>query len=217
MFQKPPIFWYDQEVRDSLGIREDDLRGEYDPRPPSGAMYPFLGRRYDPEEIADAICSVSCCLEEPDGGNVEPVRAFEVQPLPGATLHAESEEDLGDRLRRLLTERLPGNSWEPPMIVLGALRKYFILHASVPAPPDETTGQPMGLELYGELTSVGGVRLATPEGQAWREDRWERQYGQSRPEETGTLLRVEGPLEIEILVVTYANIENPSIGIPFYM
>src|SRR5262245_6995671 len=213
MFQKPPIFWYDEEIRESFGIREDDLRGEYDPRPPSGAMSPFLGRRYDPEEIANAICFVSDCPEEePDGRKVEPVRAFEVQTLPGATLHSESEEALVDQLRRLLTDRLPGISWDPRDISFGALRKYLILHARVPAPPDETTGQPMGLELYGELTSVGGVRLATPEGQAWREERNERQYSRSGSEGTGALLPVEGSLEIEILVATYANIENPSIG-----
>jgi hypothetical protein len=117
----------------------------------------------------------------------------------------------------LLTDRLPGIAWSPPEIGLGALRKYFILHARVPAPPDETTRQPMGLEMYGELTSVGGVRIATPEGKAWQEDRWKQQCGQSRPEETERLLRVEGPLEIEILVVAYANIMNPSIGIPFYL
>src|SRR5205807_1289331 len=91
-----------------------------------------------------------------------------------------------------------GSPGKPLLIGLGPLRKYLLLHQHVPAPPDETTGQPMGLELAGTLTSVGGVRLATPEGKAWLQDRRERQYGLSRPDETTGLLPVEGSLEIEI-------------------
>ena len=217
MFREPPHFWYSQEDLDSLGMSGNDLKGGHDPRPASGAMAPFLGRRYRAEEIALALCNATDNLDDPDPARVLPVRAFEVPPLLGAIFRGDGEEGLGDGLLRLLDERLPGIAWRPCPISIGALRKYLFVHLHVPAPPDETTGEPMGLEVCGDLISVSGIRIRTAEGEAWHRERREREDRQSRTQGTPGLLPVEGRLEIEITSATYANISNPGIGVPFYM
>lgn len=53
-------------------------------------------------------------------------------------------------------ERCPGTSWHVERHLSGPIRKYGIVHTSIEAPLDETTGQPMAIEFYAEITRLDG-------------------------------------------------------------
>ena len=137
------------------------------------------------------------------------VRAWPVPRLLGAPVAASDEAGLARVLETLLWDRLPGIDWRVPEISLGPLRKYGMLHTSVAAPVDETTGQPMALEIYGDVILLDGRSTS---GQWWTV------RGLGIAEFFTTLDRpLAGTLDIRIDVATYANVCFPGFGVPFYL
>jgi hypothetical protein len=94
--------------------------------------------------------------------------------------------------------------WEEPFL------KHGILHNCLPAPPNETTGEPTGLEVYG-----WGERALAPGSGEWAQvwTQWtERGSAESeRPD------GVQFPTRVSIEVATYANIACPGVGVGLYM
>src|SRR5262249_6049335 len=114
----------------------------------------------------------------------------------------------------VLRERCPGIDWETPEVSDGPLRKYLILHTSVPAPPDEATGQPMALEVYGRLVASDEIDPNSPEGRRVIEEPWApRGAGPSHEERYPPL---EGELALVLETATYANVRYPGVRVPFY-
>ena len=173
-----------------------------DVRPSFGPMMSYLGPRHSnadliSEDFERTADSPEVCL----------VRAWPVPRLIGAPL-ASDEAGLARVLEILLWDRLPGIDWRVPEIDVGPLRKYGMLHTAVAAPVDEVTGQPMALEIHGDVILL--------DGRPARGDWWtvrgfsiaEFFVGFDRP--------VAGALDIRIDVATYANVCLPGFGVPFY-
>lgn len=129
---------------------------------PTGAMAAHLGRQYTVAELDDEDK-----IMEEDRRFLPLVRAYEVSPLLGATFTIRNAQEIGAALGRLLEEKLPGIGWQLKDQWLPAFAKYQLVHTSLAAPPDLATGQAMALEIYGQLWSVDGMLLNTPEGRAW--------------------------------------------------
>jgi hypothetical protein len=99
------------------------------------------------------------------------------------------------------------NHFSPAGMIAARFQKTFFLHTSLPAPPDDATGQPMALEVYGEAIHADGRDLATAAGREWFRDwRWSRE--RDNP--------VTVPVTLRIDMATYANVRHPGIGVPFY-
>lgn len=182
--------------------------------PPRGAMAGYLGTRFSEEDLDDE----DKVLEE-DRRFLPLVRAYPVVPLLGATFRVSTEAEIGERLRQLLALRLPGIEWslQDGWNWGPAFRKYQLVHVSLAAPPDLATGQPMSLELYGRLQSVDGLRLDSPAGRAWSERRIDT-FLQAQGRNPSEMPPVEGTnFFIELVAATYANVQFPGAGVPFYM
>lgn len=175
---------------------------------PLGAMQPFLGQQLSVDELTNSeyLCDEPLEL-------LHRVRAFPVVPLVGAVFQITHESHFSSTLFGLLRERLPGIEWEQNEISLGALHKYFIWHTSIPAPPDAARGQPMAIELYGDLIRFNDISLNSPEGRQWQ-DVWLEKYLRS---EDKSQLVLSGNLELNIHVATYSNLLYPGVGVPLYM
>ena len=99
------------------------------------------------------------------------------------------------------------NHFSQAGMIASRFQKTFFLHTSLPAPPDEATGQPMALEIYGEAIRADSHDLSSEEGRAWFRDwRWSRDRD----------VPVAVPVTLHIDVATYANVRSPGIGMPFY-
>ena len=196
-FPKPPLS--PNELPDSL----PDERTL-----PLGAMQPFLGQQLSVDELTNSEYLGDEPLEL-----LHRVRAFPVVPLVGAVFQITHESQLSSTLFALLRERLPGIEWEQNEISLGALHKYLIWHTSILAPPDAATGQPMAIELYGDLIRFNDISLNSPEGRQWQ-DVWLEKYLRS---EDKSQLVLSGNLELNIHVATYSNLLYPGVGVPLYM
>src|SRR5262245_60006447 len=109
--------------------------------PARGAIARLLGRRFTAEELWD---------EDRHGEHDRPllalVRAYQVPALVRATFTMASSSELRPAVEHLLARRLPGIPWDTDGVSDGPFLKYLIVHASLPAPPDEATGQAMALE-----------------------------------------------------------------------
>jgi len=151
-YQKPPLTVIDLDVSSGAQALCDE-------RPATGLMQPFLGGRLRPQEIHDALLYVP---DDPQKGErvwiqTHLVRAFETYPLLGVTFDAPRQDAVGEALSRVLCDKLPGIAWDIQqcaMASLPALQKYQILHLSIPAPPGETTGEAMALEIYGPVVRI---------------------------------------------------------------
>lgn len=175
---------------------------------PLGAMQPFLGQQLSVDELtnSDNLCDEPLEL-------LHRVRAFPVIPLVGAVFQIAHESHLSSTLFGLLRERLPGIEWEQNEISLAVLHKYLMWHTSIPAPPDAATGQPMAIELCGDLIRFNDISLNSPEGRKWQ-DAWLEKY---LPSEDKSQLVLSGNLELNINVATYSNLLYPGVGVPLYM
>jgi hypothetical protein len=172
-------------------------------------MAPFLGRRLSVEEIANAAS-----IEVRDPNELaeirkcaELVRAFQVTPLLGLVYEVAGLEDFSPALNRTLSQHLRGISWDASPR-LGPLQKYHILHTSMAAPVDETTGERMALEVFGHLVKDNALDPSMTG----------RQDGE-QPQRV-VLPRGElpvGPFAIKVQVATYANVRYPRVGVPFYL
>lgn len=199
--------------REDIGVAEvEGVRYlPNDIRPLRGAFESYAGRRHTPSDIARGSAEVLSDDDEADGRELQLrkalVRAWTVPSIVGATFEAREEAGLTTALEGLLRESFPTCEWRLVDEFTGPLRKYGIFHTDVSAPSDEQTGQPMALELAGEVIAFGGRRVK-------RDRPWFELHRHSPVYE---LLAVPGPIEIRVSLATYANVLFPGIDAPFYM
>jgi hypothetical protein len=176
---------------------------EGDRRRPTGVLERFCGEQFTLEQVAGV---------ELPSADPRFVRAFPLLPLYGDELDAERDDELAAALERLLHERLPGIRWHVALS-LAPLRVYGILHTSLHAPPDETTGETMAIELWGEVVRwAGPMSHGEPDWFAYR-----RLGAEYRRKEQLIEKALPGPLTVEIRGAVYANIPCPNIDVPFYL
>jgi hypothetical protein len=100
------------------------------------------------------------------------------------------------------------------------LPRFLFFNTAVAAPIDETTGQPMALELFGRVEAVGGVRLDAAAGRAWLRQyqaRWEeRRESEPRPAMEQQMALLEMPLMVKVETANYANVQCTGVGVPFW-
>jgi len=157
---------------------------------PAGPMQPFVGERFEYPWVKLA--------------------AWDIPPLIGCTFDVGNANDIPRALRVLLASALPGLDWWVPEGWGTAFNKFGILHGRLPAPPDETTGEAMTIEIY-------GVALQTVEVDAeeWSIRRREALRIDPRPGAQPFGVRV--PATVKIRVATYSNVGGLGFGIPMYM
>jgi hypothetical protein len=209
----------DAEPPSSIDDLIDNLearRGlEPDARPPAGPMAQYVTHRFTVEELAAHEENIIVAEDAPH--LFELVRAFEVSGVAGGRFTAPSPDQLAPCLERFLCERLPVFEWQVPSVYLGPLWKYLILHDDFPAPPDTATGQPMHLEVAGEIVRIGGLEIGRDFDREEGEPiylHWSHYY--ASPVQSGDADIVR-PLEIEITAATWANVQSSSANMPWYM
>jgi hypothetical protein len=153
-----------------------------DLRPLTGAMAPFLGNRFSMTRLDNEF------VEDDERDFLALIRAYPVVSLIGALLSANDELDLRDSLEALLGQHCAGLGWHVRRDVSGPLRKYGILHTSVAAPADETTGQPMALEVFARPAQIGVASWV-----ALRRERYQDDY---------TDAPVDEPIELQMRAAT---------------
>ena len=137
------------------------------------------------------------------------VRAYAVPSVLDLTLVSEGEAQISEQIERLLGERCPGIDWRVgDRNLTGPLKKYGLLHTSVPAPPDVTAGQPMALELFAHISRLAGQEIGP--GGVWY-DCWRSERGESYADAP-----LHESLEFRIKAATYANMTHPGIGVDTY-
>ena len=195
----------------ALASRVVQLRRRHtarDDRPVSGLMAPFLGDQYSIEQLSETDNFECASNEERDA--IAAIRAFPVTSLIGAQLHANNESDLATELGALLRRCCPGIEWQLDRDLSGPLRKYGLLHTSLVAPPDDTTGQTMALEVFANTIQLGTHDFTDPNAPSWILLRYESGVPDwDRP--------IDEPLTLRINAATYANVSYPGIGVGFYM
>jgi hypothetical protein len=144
-----------------------------DARPPGGAMSRWLGHRYTAAEIWEAYAAIARPSPE-DEKRLRPladaVRAFDVEPLRGAVMTVGAGFPPEDALQILLARLLPGVAWTVPHSGGRArLDRRGVLHESILAPADDTTGAPMAIEIFGRgaRPSARGGTVVTLESAVW--------------------------------------------------
>jgi lipoate-protein ligase A len=184
-----------------------------DQRPVIGLMAPFVGHHYSVEEIWQHHCYHTDVYPEEEAIQrplAARIRAFDVPALAGATFTVKRLSEVAPALHALVCERLPGIPWGPldfflPGHLLGPIKKYGLIHTDFEAPVDETTQAPMVLELHGFLIEVNGQ----PSGRA--------PFRHLRLSAGETLEDVTfESLVFRLERATYANTDNPGIGVSFY-
>lgn len=141
---------------------------------------------------------------------IERIVAWPLPALLGATLELVDLRDAARALQQLLRERLPEIDWQVPDDLDGPLARYLMLHTSLAAPPNDAVPEPMALEVYAPCVSVDGVRLDTPEGEAWYRGFLAREARHGG-------LHALGRLRFEVRAATWSNISYPGVGVPFYL
>jgi len=136
--------------------------------------------------------------------------AWTVPPLIGASFEVDSANDIPRALRGLLASTLPGLDWWVPEGWSTPFNKYGILHGTLPAPPDEITGEAMAVEIYG--VAEREVEMGSEEWSILRREalRIDRRLG-AQP------YGVRVPTAVEIRVATYSNVGGLGFGMPMYM
>jgi hypothetical protein len=166
-----------------------------DLRPVTGAMALFLGDRFSMTQLDNEYA------DDHERELFALIRAYPVTSLVGVSLSANDELNLPDALEALLGQHCPGIRWQVERDLSGPLRKYGILHTSVGAPADETTGQPMALEVFAR--PVVGVA-------SWAQRRTERD------QDACTDVPVDEPIELKMRAATYANISYSGVDVDLY-
>lgn len=187
---------------DARGLPAVDIqfRGS---RPP-GLMAPFLGQRLDVTATAGPETRDHVGLEA-----LARVQAWPVPPLLGTSFRVERTEDIAASIRRVIGSALPGIDWWIPEHWDGPFEKYGFVHSSLPAPPNEATGEAMALELFGEADGA-----MAPGSDEWSAAMFE--WAKQGRVEAERPLGVRLPTTVRITVATYANIQYPGVGVPFY-
>jgi hypothetical protein len=215
--QRPAVVVYREGVFESPPLdRTDPAFDALDPSlvdmPVAGPMALYLGHRI-PSRIVRAWDENA----QEDDPRYNSVRAFPVVTLVGATVQARGPAGLGAAIQDLLEERLPIIEWDYIGVPPGPLLKYLVLHDSIPAPMDVSTGQPMAIEFYGDVRSIEGVPLDSDEGRQWLAAH--RQLYRSLQDSPVARMKILDAVRIEVRieVATYANVMYTSVGVPFYM
>lgn len=138
------------------------------------------------------------------------ITAWPLPALLGTALELVDLSDAAEALQQLLRQRVPGVDWQVPGDLDGPLARYLMLHTSLAAPPNDAVPEPMALEVYAACVSVDGVRLDSPEGEAWHR-------GFLAREARHGALRALGRLRFEVRAATWANVSYPGVGVPFYL
>lgn len=203
MYLEPPDLW-----RKADG--EEDVVEE-DVRPVTGLMAPYVGRRYTVDEIWTYYCYYADIHSEQEPElrpRAKRIRAFDAPALANAVFISHRLCDVAAAIDALLTERLPSVPWSQASFHTGRAvkTKYALLHEIMPAPPDETTGERMVLELHGRLEALDGQ----PAGRTWFDA-----FRSVNRDEVDTLDL--GEMRFRIKHATYANTRFPGIGVSFYM
>jgi hypothetical protein len=134
--------------------------------PPAGPMAPHLGARLTVEQLNQyGFCGERDQYEEISDIQLANVRAYEVPALVGLELEWGPGQTLWDCVQRTLQD-LTGCSWSYAGEAYrdGPVRKYRLLHTRLVGPRDEATGQPMELEMSGDVgldAPVVKIRTAT--------------------------------------------------------
>lgn len=177
-----------------------------DDRPVTGAMAPFLGKRYSVEEVWKGYLQSQPERVDDIYHHLAPtIRAYAAPSLEGLEFTTTNIHDMAQVLQEMVARNLPTIAWEPLVMDTGAIKKYGIVHVLMPAPIDETTGDAMILEIFGMLLHANH----RPAGRLWFEE-------YKIPGKDGDLLEFD-EITAKVQVATYANTIFPNIGIPFYM
>lgn len=191
-------------------LKADPVDLDYGNTIPDSPLRCYLGKQYSVDELLQ-----SESFEETDREPLKRVRAYPVMPLINASFQIKSDNELGAAIKALLNEKLPGIEWRPKEDWQGPFRKYYIVHGSIPAPPDMRTGQPMALEIFGELVAIDNIMLDSPAGHEWIR---KRRMALSQAEHFDhPLPDLTGDMVVAIKNATYANIMYPGIGVPVYL
>lgn len=195
---KPPNLW-----------NPDHPAKPADHRPVTGPMAPYVGTQYSAEEVWHFYCRHAEEVYPGEEVTLQPlaarIRAFDVPRLAGTTFTVERLGDTASALGALLREHLPNIHWESH-IRLSRIKKYGLVHEILPAPMDETTQEPMVLEVYGHLIEVNGQ----PAGRGW----FQQFHTDNEAAEDEAMI---GLFIFRLKQATYANTRTPGIGVPFYM
>lgn len=208
----PPFPWVLVKSLDAEGGRAEIDGVVYladDERPVGGPMAALLGPRFPLEAIKCTDWYAEFGEEERRAAPL--VRAYPVTALLGARVSCARDGELGERLAALLEEHCPGLGLQASSERhAGRLRKCGLVHTSLEAPPDETTDQPMTLELYGPVVELNGRPIGSGVG-GWY-DAWRRRHDDDYQQ-----VEVAEPFVFELRAATYANVSGPGIDVPFYM
>jgi hypothetical protein len=172
--------------------------------PPGGPMAAHLGDRIPRSKLFDGDERLAWKL-------AIRVRAWRVRSLIGTAFVAVDDRDIPRALEVHVQGILGLPVFVPRDRTLGGARKFLHLHVSAPTPPDPNTGQPMFLELYGNMAIVGDHDLRTVEGGIWRVRRYRNGFSSHE------LPELPGPIVIRLASATWSNVSYPGAGVPFYL
>lgn len=172
------------------------------PRRPKGPLRAHVGRRIDVKGHVEVARLLYTAPEAFDA-----VTAWPVLALTGATFEVESTAGIPVAMRKLLSETLPGLDWWVPTHWKNGFEKGGILHNTLPAPPNDATGEPMAIEIYGMADRCYGTKEHDEFCRAWQ--------ASGSPEETRPI-GVLFPTSVTIFEATYANIRFPGVEVPSY-
>jgi hypothetical protein len=213
-----------------LGQSAGRLAPALDRRPVRGGMARYVGVQHEIEALYRNPCFEMIDAFSLWDDRVEPtpeelaslarVRAFHVPVLIGIRIEAPCARAFPEALRASLRSHCPGIAWEVPEEAAWPLPRFLFFNVAVAAPIDETTGQPMALELFGRVEAAFGARLDTAAGQAWLRQyqawRDERRDGDPAPDMNQALALLDTPLQVLVATANYANVQCTGVGVPFW-
>jgi len=178
---------------------------------PEGIMRPYLGERYAKDVIFAAEFEEFC--DEDDEALYRRCEnyllAYDVPSLIGEFV-IDDIDDISDALLTYLRSRIPGVDWTVKSDWEGGMQKYLLIHDSISAPKDVRTGQPMMLELFGDVSSSGLTQDKSTELENYATAARNALYAGTPPP------KLPKRTTISISVATYSNVCFPGVGVPFY-
>ncbi len=187
---------------------------------PEGRMTKYIGPQLNSSTIAANNAEYS---SEEQLTKYMDLQAFEVLPLKGQSFTVDTDEKLSQGLESLLFTLLPGIDWTEIDVSPRPVRKYNILHTSIPAPENEATHQPMSIEIRGGLRNISGDpgTYAGALSGIWPLEsdesftRWRQIQREFSLE--GDLPRLYGKLTLGIWEAIYSNVMFPNVTGGIYL
>jgi hypothetical protein len=127
-------------------------------------------------------------------------------------VEAEGVDELNAEVAKVLTATLVAFPWDLGRMQGRHLAKYGIVHWTADAPPDDATGAPMSLELYGHAVSLGGRDAAVV-----LNERRERDFEALVRGEDPVLEPFVGAVVVQVTSATWANVSGAGVGVPLYL